>query len=223
LTAAIAFGAPNRVFRNERGLNFPISKLLSIAHANWQTVVPDLSPARPGFGATRSQIRSPCIALIAPGDLPEPRVVEADLRDTRAMSQENLDLARRGYEAFARGDLDAAIEFMHPEIEAHDPRELPDAAIYRGREAVRRDWEQTSALFEDFSIDVEKSFDRGDEVVVFLRFRGRARESNTEVEAPVAHVWTIRDGKAVRLRQFLDRAEALEAVGLSPQDAAPDS
>jgi ketosteroid isomerase-like protein len=132
-------------------------------------------------------------------------------RDTaRAMSQENLDLARHGYDAFARGDLDAAIEFMHPKIETHDPPEVPDATIYRGREAVRRDWEQTSDLFEDFSIDVEKSFDRGDEVVVFVRFRGRARESNAEVGAPMAHVWTIRDGKAVRLRQLLNRAEALE-------------
>ena len=131
------------------------------------------------------------------------------------MSQENLDLARKGYEAFARGDLDAATELMHPEIEAHDPPEVPDATIYRGREAVRRDWEETAGLFEDFSIDVEKSFDRADEVVVFLRFRGRGRDSGAEVEAPMAHVWTFRDGKAVRLRQFLDRAEALGAIGLS--------
>jgi uncharacterized protein len=135
------------------------------------------------------------------------------------MSQENVDLARRGYETFARGDLDAAVELMHPEIEAHDPPEVPDATIYRGREAVRRDWEETAGLFEDFSIDVEKSFDRGDEVVVLLRFRGRGRDSGAEVEAPMAHVWTIRDGKAIRLRQFLNRAEALEAVGLSEPDA----
>ena len=131
------------------------------------------------------------------------------------MSRENVELARRGYEAFARGDLDAIFEsFMHPEIEAHDPPEIPDAAIYRGREAVRRDWEHTSELFEDFSVDVDKTFDRGDEVVVFLRFRGRGRGSTAEVEAPMAHVWTIRDGQAVRLRQFIDRAAALEAVGL---------
>ena len=131
------------------------------------------------------------------------------------MSRENVELTRRGYEAFARRDLDAVFEeFMHPEIEAHDPPEIPDAAIHRGREAVRRDWEEIYELFEDFSIDVEKSFDRGDEVLVLLRYRGRGSESGVEVEAPMAHVWTIRDGKAVRLRQFLDRAEALEAVGL---------
>jgi ketosteroid isomerase-like protein len=140
------------------------------------------------------------------------------------MSQENLELARRGYEAFARGDLDAVFDdFMHPEIEAHDPPEVPDATIYRGRKAVRQDWEQTADLFEDFSIDLEKSFDLGDEVVLFLRFRGRGRESGAELEAPMAHVWTFRDGKAVRLRQFLDRAEALEAAGLSEQDAHADT
>ena len=112
---------------------------------------------------------------------------------------------------------------MHPEIEAHDPPEVPDAAVHRGRAAVRRDWEETAGLFEDFSIDVEKSFDRGDEVVVFLRFRGRGRDSGAELAAPMAHVWTIRNGKAVRLRQFLDRLEALKAAGLSEQDAHADS
>ena len=132
------------------------------------------------------------------------------------MSQENLERVKRGYEAFARGDLDAVlVDFLHPEIEAHDPPEVPDAAIYCGRDAVRRDWEQTAELFEGFAIDVEETFDRDDEVVVFLRFRGRARGSDAELEAPMAHVWTFRDGKATRLRQFLERADALEAVGLS--------
>lgn len=72
------------------------------------------------------------------------------------MPQENIELARRGYEAFARGDLDAALELMDPEIEAHDPPEMPDAAIHRGHAAVRRDWEQTAELLDDFSIEVEK-------------------------------------------------------------------
>ena len=131
------------------------------------------------------------------------------------MSQENIDRLRRGYEAFARRDLDAALEMMDPEIEAHDAPEAPDATVHHGREAVRRDWEQMLALFEDFKLDIEEVFDAGEELVVFLRLSGQGRESGAEVDARMAHMWTIREGRAIRLRQYLDRAEALEAVGLS--------
>jgi uncharacterized protein len=139
------------------------------------------------------------------------------------MSQENVEIARRGYEAFARRDLDAVFELFDPAIEAHDPPEMPDAAIHRGHDAVRRDWEQTYELFEDFTIEVEETLDCGDDVVVFLRYRGRGSESGAEVEAFMTHVWTVRNGKAIRLRQFLDREQALEAVGLSEQDVHTDS
>jgi uncharacterized protein len=135
------------------------------------------------------------------------------------VSAEQVEIARKGYEAFVRGDFDAALELMDPEIEAHDPPEMPDAAIHRGREAVRRDWEQTFELFEDFTIELERWFDAGDEVVVFVRYRGRGRESGAEVEALLAHVWTVRDGKAIRLRQYLDGANALRAAGLAEQES----
>ena len=139
------------------------------------------------------------------------------------MSQENVDRLRRGYEAFARRDLDAALEMMDPNIEAHDAPEAPDATVHYGPDAVRRDWEQMFALFEDFTIDIEEVFDAGDELAVFLRLSGRGRESGAEVDARMAHVWTIREGRAIRLRQYLDRTEALEAVGLSRQDAHANS
>ena len=129
------------------------------------------------------------------------------------MSRENVELARRGYEAFARRDLDAVFELFHPDIEAHDPPEMPDAAVHRGHEAVRRDWEQTYELFEHFSVIVEELLDYGDDVVAYLRYQGRGSESGADVDARMAHVWTVRDGKAITLRQFLDRAQALEAVG----------
>jgi ketosteroid isomerase-like protein len=132
------------------------------------------------------------------------------------MSQENVELARKGYAAIARRDFDAVLELMDPDIESHNPPEVPEAGVHRGHDAVRRDWEQTFELFEDFSIDVEQYFDAGDELVVFLLYRGRARGSSADIEAKMAHVWTIRDGKAIRLRQYLDRGEALEAAGLKP-------
>jgi ketosteroid isomerase-like protein len=130
------------------------------------------------------------------------------------MSRENVELARRGYEAFARRDLDAVFELFHPDIEAHDPPEMPDAAIHRGHEAVLRDWQQTYELFDEFSIEVEKLVDCGEDVIVYLRYRGRGNESGAEVDASMAHVWTVHNGKATRLRQFLDASQAHEAVGL---------
>jgi uncharacterized protein len=135
------------------------------------------------------------------------------------MNQEHIDMVRTGYDAFARRDLDAALEMMDPAIEAHDPPEMPDAAVHRGREAVRRDWEQMFELFDAFTIEIEEIFEMGDQLLLFLRYSGRGRESGVEVDARMAHVWTVRDGKAVRLRQYLDRAAALEAVALSEQDA----
>jgi ketosteroid isomerase-like protein len=131
------------------------------------------------------------------------------------MSLENVEIARRGYEAFARGDLDAALNMMDPDIEAHNPPEVPEAAVHRGREAVRRDWEQAMDLFDDFWIVAERFLDAGDQLVVYLRYRGRSRGSHAEVDAPMAHVLTFRNGRVVRLKQYLNRTQALEAVGLS--------
>jgi ketosteroid isomerase-like protein len=129
-------------------------------------------------------------------------------------------MVRRGYEAFARRDLDAALAMLDPEIEAHDPPEMPDAAVHRGRDAVRRDWEQTLELFDRFRIDVEEIVDAGDDQVVLLvHYSGTGRESGAAVEARTAHLWTVREGKAIRLRQFLDRAEALAAAGVPVQQA----
>jgi ketosteroid isomerase-like protein len=135
------------------------------------------------------------------------------------MSQENIELAKKGYAAIARRDFDAVLDFLDPDIESHNPPEVPEAGVHRGREAVLRDWSQMDELFEDFSMEVDEFIEAGDELVVFLRYRARARGSAAIVEAQMAHVLTIRDGKAVCVRQFLNREAALEAAGLSEQDA----
>jgi uncharacterized protein len=155
--------------------------------------------------------------MAAPRSVPH---AETESEILPIVSRENVELAQKGFEAFSRRDLDTALALMHPEIEAHDPPEVPDATVYRGLEAVRLDWERTFELFEDFSIEVEKVFESGDEVVLYLRYRGKGRESGAEVEAHMAHVWTFQDGKAIRLRQYLDRAKALEEAGLTEESAS---
>jgi uncharacterized protein len=133
------------------------------------------------------------------------------------MSQENVEAVLRGYEAFNRGDLDAAAEGFHPEIEWSGPGVLPEKRqIYRGIDGVRRFWEQWQAEFEDFTVEIEEVIETGEQVIVMAAVSGTGRGSGAQVRSPsFPHVWTIRDGQAVRMEMLQTKAEALEAAGLS--------
>jgi ketosteroid isomerase-like protein len=119
-----------------------------------------------------------------------------------------VDTVRRSYEAFARGDLEAVVADMDDEIEWHQAQGLPHGGTYRGLDAVRR------AIFDpldeewwdSFRADPTEFIDAGDQVVVLGRYTGRAKATGRPLDVPFAHVWTFRDGKAVRFRQFLDTA-----------------
>ena len=79
-------------------------------------------------------------------------------------------------------------------------------------------------MWESFEDNVQELIDAGEQVIVRGDERGRGRTSGVEVEwAGNAGVWTIRDGKIIRVAWFASREEALEAVGLSEQDAHADS
>jgi ketosteroid isomerase-like protein len=144
------------------------------------------------------------------------------------MSQENLERIRRGYDAFNRGDLASAAKDFDPNIEWKIPFDLPDGPpdeTYRGPEAVIRFWQNWRAAFADFRIEIEEIIDAGDKVIVFGGVRGRGAESGVDVDTPsFPQLWTFRDdGRPLRVEMFQNRAEALEAAGLSEQDAHADS
>jgi ketosteroid isomerase-like protein len=69
--------------------------------------------------------------------------------------------------------------------------------------------------WEQWQCEAERFIAHGDHVVVLARYRGRGKGGGVPVDTKGAHVWQMRDGKAVRLEIFADRATALEAVGLS--------
>jgi ketosteroid isomerase-like protein len=131
------------------------------------------------------------------------------------VSQANVDVTRRGYEAFAEGG-EFAFEFLDPEIEWLGPRGFPDLAEpHYGHDGVRRYMEKLSEVFEEYRMVPEEFIDAGtDQVLVFAREGGRGKGSGAEVQThPTAHLWTIRDGKAVRMQSYWERSDALEAVG----------
>jgi len=131
------------------------------------------------------------------------------------MSRENVEIVRRGYEEMSRsGEFPWA--FIDPEVEVHDPPLTPDARVYHGHDGLREAIRNVELVLEAVRFDPEELLDAGEDVVVLLRMSGRGKESGVEVDALLAHLWTLRDGKGVRLR-VLERAEALEAAGLSSE------
>jgi ketosteroid isomerase-like protein len=123
-------------------------------------------------------------------------------------------LVQRSYAAFARDDLDGVLEDMHSEIEWHQAQGLPHGGFYRGRDEVRRNIFEPldEEWWDEFTAEPDEFLDAGSEVVVLGRYRGRAKRTGKHLDVPFVHVWTVRDGKVVRFRQFLDTAGWVEAL-----------
>jgi uncharacterized protein len=130
------------------------------------------------------------------------------------MSQANVELVRSIYDRFRAGDTDGALALHAPEIEVHDRPQAPDPQVYRGHEGVLTSLRQSQSTFEGLDMVPEEVLDVGDRVVVVFRFQGTGRESGVPIDERLAHVWTIRDGKAVRMAVHSGRDEALRAAGL---------
>ena len=132
-----------------------------------------------------------------------------------AMSQENVELVRRGLEAFARGDMAAVLELLTPEVDVtSDALGLSGGGSYVGHDGFVRATQEAFEAFEDYRIEGEEFIDAGEDVVVLVHISGRGRGSGIPVDMRLVHVWTVRGGKGVRARTFENKAAALEAVGL---------
>ena len=132
------------------------------------------------------------------------------------MSQENVEIVRRAFEAYNRGDLDAAVADFAPDSEYIASGAVPGGrGVYRGPEGYKRFVAWLRDEFEDARVEVDAITDAGDQVLVSVTTRGRGRQSGVEASWNVWQVWTLRDGKIVGGLGFTSRAEALEAAGLS--------
>jgi uncharacterized protein len=133
------------------------------------------------------------------------------------MSQENVEIVRRALQAWERSDLKGAADLLDPEVEWRMPPNIPEAGTYRGRDEVMRRLEEFLEAWDDLAVTVEELIDAGDRVVALVRYSGQGRGSGIEIGgvSTDAQVWTLRDGKALRVELYGGTADALEAAGLS--------
>jgi ketosteroid isomerase-like protein len=128
------------------------------------------------------------------------------------MSQENVEVVRRIWDAYSRGDFDQIRAHADPAVVMITVEEGP---LY-GIEAVRKNHERWWEAWENSESTVEEVIDGvGDRVFVMARFRGRGKASGAEVKGRHFEVYTVRDRKVIRVEEFSERREALEAAGLS--------
>jgi ketosteroid isomerase-like protein len=131
------------------------------------------------------------------------------------MSQENVEIVRAALEVYGRGELDALAEIFDPELDWRAAEgALDDAGPIHGVEAMRAYLQDWLDDFDELSLEPEELIDAGEQVVAVQRMRGRAKASGIETELRFAVVYTIREGKIVRGREYWERAQALDAVGL---------
>ena len=131
------------------------------------------------------------------------------------MSQENVEIVRRAVEAYEHEGLDGSIRYYAPEIEWSTSDAAIERVTYRGHDGLRRLFGNLDAEFDDLRFDVEELIDADDQVIVTIRIGGRGRASGAAVDRTWSFVCSVRDGMIYRVRAYTERAEAIEAAGLS--------
>ena len=127
------------------------------------------------------------------------------------MSDRNVEIVREHFDAYRRGDHEAAASYLAPDVEYHVIQE----GTLRGPGAVLAMWQRWESSFDEIETTALEFIGAGDRVFIAVRYSGRGRGSGIEFEAHTFEVFTLADGLAVRRLEFNDRAEALAAAGVA--------
>jgi ketosteroid isomerase-like protein len=130
------------------------------------------------------------------------------------MSQENVELHQRAFEAFNRRDLDAFLALADLTIELVPLNLELEGGAYRGHAGVRSFWKDYLTVFPDFGVELDEVRDLGDVTVARVRLRGHGTGSEVPFEQPIWQVAHWRRQKCVWWHSFRSEDNALEAAGL---------
>ena len=156
-----------------------------------------------------------------------PRLVAAWMRlprPSRLRRAMLVRLVRQGYAAVNRRDFDLTVTSYDPGYEYHPDVGVADAdPVYYGHDGFHKFWRQLLEAFDDVRLDPKEILDLGDQVLVTTQMSGHGTGSGVSINQQLFQLMTLRRGVIVRQVDFLNRAQALEAAGLSEQDAHAES
>ena len=130
------------------------------------------------------------------------------------MSQENVAIVRRAFDACTGGDLDTVFALCAEDIVITQAAEVPGVSPQqRGHDGVLEAFGAWPEQWDDFEIEIQRIVaDPGEHVVVATQQSGRGKQSGVRVEAEFTFVFTVRDGKIAEWRIFVAEGEALAAI-----------
>jgi uncharacterized protein len=133
-------------------------------------------------------------------------------------SNETVELLRRFYESFNQGDLDSVLELCTADVEVYkDPGvvEMVAAVTPRGQDLVAQYLRGWLDSWDEYNARPEEFLQSGEEVAALTQLRARGKNSQFEIAADMADVFTVRDGRIARFRLYIQRTEALGSLGIA--------
>lgn len=125
----------------------------------------------------------------------------------------NLDKIKALYEAFAKGDIPSVLEILSRDIDWTEAEGFPYGGTYHGPKAVLEGvFMRLGAEWKDFAAVPHEFVDGGDTIVALGKYSGTYKATNKSFAADFAHVWKLREGKAVRFIQYVDTLIVHRAV-----------
>ena len=131
----------------------------------------------------------------------------------KTAENENAQLVKSVYEAFSRGDIQKILDSLSDNIEwfVPGPKQIPYAGYSKGKENVKNFFKTLGETTDIKPLEVKDMVAQGDKVVVLGYYAGHAKTTGKKFEADWTMVWTIKDGKAINFREYMDPASIANA------------
>ena len=135
--------------------------------------------------------------------------------------QQDVELVRRGLDAFNRGGAEELFALFDPEIELYLPPDLPNATHTRGLQEYQAWLDRWLEAWDDFQVSADRVEVAGDRhVVMWAHQSGKGKASGIPVEMDLAYLWEVRDGKVAAHHLYPSWEQAVEAAERREREAA---
>ena len=135
---------------------------------------------------------------------------------TRFSVPDDVETLRGAYEALNEGDVERALAVLDEDAEWCEHSDLPEAGLYQGKDAIRDFLHDFLESWQEFKQETEELIPGDGRVLIMLRSKVRGKGSGVAVEGEYAHLWTMENGRGVRVDAYFDRREALRALRAGP-------